>query len=104
MQRPSNVRFQRLWGRTPRELRAALIELNERALDLLLVRLLREAGEGKEQQQRSGALHWASTAHFSRMSRANSSTVRPSATRSSSVCMMVLAAITWMPSERTDSA
>jgi hypothetical protein len=45
MKRQSNARVQRGGRRAASELRRALVELDERALDLLLVRLLREAGK-----------------------------------------------------------
>jgi hypothetical protein len=50
MQRPSDQRIQRLRRSTARKVRGALIELNKRALDLLLVRVLGEACERDEQQ------------------------------------------------------
>jgi hypothetical protein len=56
MQGPSDMRVQG-WGYgSTGKIGPALIELDERALDFLLVRLLREAGE-RAQQEGGSELH-----------------------------------------------
>src|ERR671922_59620 len=75
-----------------------LIALNDSAMDCLLVGQRAGADAGQCEQQKP---HSTSRARISRTLRAKSSTARASATRSSTERMMVGAASTWMPSERT---
>jgi len=57
MQWPSDVRVERRRYGAAGEIGAALVELDERALDLLLMELLRRAGE-RAQKNRGGEDHW----------------------------------------------
>src|SRR5438105_7658988 len=105
MKRLSNPGVQRSGAGAARKIGGALVELDDRALDLALVHLRQRNARKKEKREKP--LHDAyltSASLASRMERAKSSTARASATRCSPVCMMVLAAITWMPSERIAAA
>jgi hypothetical protein len=57
MQWPAGMRVQRLRRAAARECRAALVELDQRALDLLRVRLLgeRRQGNGQQRQESCGS-------------------------------------------------
>jgi len=57
MQRAPDVRVERRRHRAAGEIGAALVELDQRALDLLLMELLRRAGE-RAQKHRGGEDHW----------------------------------------------
>src|SRR3954470_19359264 len=87
--------------RAAREFRALLIALNQRPLDRVLCRA-RDAGVDREQNQYR-QLHSTSAARLARMEAANSRTAFASTTRSSIERMMVGAARTSRPSERTPS-
>jgi len=56
MQWASDVRVERRGHGAARKIGAALVELDERALDLLLMHLLRRAGE-RAQKNRGGEHH-----------------------------------------------
>ena len=57
MERASDVRIERWRYRAAGEIGATLVELDERALDFLLMELLRRAGE-RAPKNRCGEVHW----------------------------------------------